>query len=151
MFNDNPSLEEPSPPRGERLPDPYTGPWPEEEGEPYPLQYWGPRRFLAVNVERTDTETDQDEFIIQTEHHGRVCVLENVVSRKGADDLEGECLQFVFKQVDPPGTIIGKEIVPELRWLRGFRPGAVHPEQTQLSDFYDADGAAVSEWQPARV
>jgi|GEM_PF-3896781 len=150
MFNDNPSLGEPSPPKGERLPDRYTGPLPEKE-EPYRLEDWGLRRFQAVDVERTDTETiGDDEFVIQTKYQGTVRVLESVVSRMDTDDLEGECWQFVSREVDPPDTIIGKEIVIELRWLRDFRPGAVHPEQTQLSDFYDADGAAVNEWQPAR-
>jgi hypothetical protein len=52
--------------------------------------------------------------------------------------------------VNPPDTIIGKETVIELRWFPDVRLAAVHPEQTQLSDFYDADGTAVNEWQPAR-
>jgi hypothetical protein len=148
MFNDNTSLGEPSPPKGEQLSDPYTGPLPEKE-EPYRLDDWGLRRFHAVDVERTKME-GRDEFVIQTNCQGTVRIYEGIVPHKDTDDLEGECWQFESREVDPPGTIIGKEIVIELRWLRDFRPGAVHPEQTQLSDFYDADGAAVNEWPPNR-
>jgi hypothetical protein len=150
MFSDHTSLTESSPPKGEQLPDGYTGPLPDED-EPYSLRDWGLRRFQAVDAERIDAGTvGDDEIVIRTNYQGTIRVLESEVSRNDPDDLEGECWQFVSREVNPPDTIIGKEIVIELRWLRDFRPAAVHPEQTQLSDFYDAAGAAVNEWQPDR-
>lgn len=96
-------------------------------------------------------DSGHDGIIIRTKNQGAVRVLERKIPLNAIEDLEGECWQCVFRQVNPRGTIAGKELQMSLYRLRDVRPAAVHPEQMHLSDSEKTEGDATVEDQAVCV
>lgn len=63
----------------------------------------------------------------------------NLFPRRDVADLKEKCWQFVFRNVNPSETLIGKELQIELLRVNGSPVAAVHPEQSRLSEFCETD------------